>query len=83
MTEHTHERDGDCPNCKKVGELEKKLFAILETSGLDPRDIAYSLILFAAAWLLEDYGLEGSKRIFMELATRRFAEFEVEGIGAT
>jgi hypothetical protein len=79
MTEQAHGEGGDCPACKKVQALEKKLDAVLERSEAAPRDKAYSLILFAIAELLDDHGLAGSKREFMLLVKRRFRELDAAG----
>jgi hypothetical protein len=76
MSEHKHGYGDDCPDCKKVQALEKKLDAVLERSDAAPRDKAYSLILFAIAELLDDHGIAGGKREFMILVKRRFRELD-------
>jgi hypothetical protein len=76
MTGHAHGRGGDCPACKKVQALEKKLGDVLEATDLGSRDKAYSLILVALVELFVDYGPEGAKREFMTLARRRFEQLD-------
>ena len=80
MSEHRHGPGDDCPDCKRVQALEKKLDAVLERSDAVPRDKAYSLILFAIAELLDDHGIAGGKREFMILVKRRFRELDAAGL---
>jgi hypothetical protein len=80
MSEHRHGPGCDCPDCKKVRALEKKLDAVLERSDAAPRDKAYSLILLAIAELLDDHGIAGGKREFMIMVKRRFAEIDAAGL---
>ena len=80
MSEHRHGPGDDCPDCKKARALEKKLDGVLKRSDADPRNKAYSLILFAIAELLDDHGIAGGKREFMIMVKRRFAELDAVGL---
>ena len=66
----------DCEDCKRVQALEKELLTLLERSGLGPLDRANTLLLFALIELLQEYGHDGAKQEFVELATRRFGELD-------
>jgi hypothetical protein len=72
--DYSHGRGGDCPACKKVQALGEALNAVLETSDLNAINKASTLILFALAELLDEHGLDGSKDVFAELATRRLEQ---------
>ena len=61
MTEHVE--DDDCPECRKMRELELQLNAVLDgRSDIPARNKARSLLMFALIELLPVMGVDRTKR---------------------